>query len=164
LGASPARDVSTFCRRHPPLPPAAATHHCLLPPQRRMSTQGLTTGTRSRPPESRGGVRALDSPLVDIDEAHHRGRRHRSRATASLRASFILPYCRRGRSRLTAVRGRERERERENGVGRAAEEAAPGKRSSLAAAQHPPLQQPATFIDMLKCPWGKWCRCWTSSS
>jgi hypothetical protein len=52
----------------------------------------------------------------------------------------------------------------ENGVGRAAEEAAPGKRSSLAAAQHPALQQPATFIDMRKRPWGKWCRCWTSSS
>jgi hypothetical protein len=86
-------------------PSAAAAHHCLLPPQRRTSTRGLTAGTRSRPPESRGGVRALDSPLVDLDEAHHRGRRHRSRASASLRACFIPPCCRRGRSRLTTARG-----------------------------------------------------------
>jgi hypothetical protein len=86
-------------------PSAVAAHHCLLPPQRRTSTRGLTAGTRSRPPESRGGVRVLDSPLVDLDEAHHRGRRHRSRASASLRACFIPPCCRRGRSRLTAARG-----------------------------------------------------------
>jgi hypothetical protein len=163
LGGFPARDVSTFCRHRPPLPPTATAHHYLLPPQRRTSTRGLTAGTRSWPPESRGGVRALDSPLVDLDEAHHRGRRHRSCAPASLRACFIPPCCRRGRSRLTATRG-ARERERENGMGRAAEEAAGGGGSSLAAAQHPALQQPTTFIDMRKCQWGKWCRCWTISS